>query len=114
MFDPNGRFLCKCSSQSERPIFNLIPGFITVIAAARPSFAPPSKATAGNSEQASLEVVFAKCFKCKMWLWRVSLGQRGGCGPEVKCGSAKYFGLLEPDIHWNSHTMFLHLLELII
>jgi len=38
----------------------------------------------------------------------------GGCGAEVKCGSAKYLGLLEPDMHWNSHTMFLHLLELII
>lgn len=73
-----------------------------------------SQTTAGNSEQALLEVVFVKCFKCKMWLWRVSLGQRGGCSVEVKCGSAKYLGLLEPDMHWNSHTMFLHLFELII
>lgn len=75
---------------------------------------PLSQTTAGNLEQASLEVVFAKCFKRIMWLWRVSLGQRGGCGAEVKCGSAKYLGLLETDMHWNSHTMFLHLLELII
>lgn len=40
MFDPNAWLLCKCSNQSERLIYNLIPESIMLIAAARASSAP--------------------------------------------------------------------------